>query len=513
MSSRIPDRPPLENPISPPATQAQAPNKWANSPTALKIKSFIYKTISLAVKPFNSTLSDYYHFRMKRVDTKLINVQNHKHLDMMFHGHRLPGGINFVQKSAAENPSNLVEGKLKLSEELLAEIQKNHRFATASAPSKELITEGICFGIMADIADHHLNHHAEIEPILQSLQKGGSANAEIYQGAINSVTATVSRSFIIDNVHNTIDEMKNDPEKSTLSSLLPVLKKEHLTSLRSIIFNLEVIDSKPPAFMESIRQNPHYASHLFPANEELEAALMNQSGKSQDEIQNIGLIYLMAKSFEAIKEENRSQRTDLYNGKDILDFGYAQKKVLQELDAAFNEKMQASAPEDRAFLIKRREQLIGEVKLAAATAEYDAKGTITTDALLNAVFDNQSLLIRQEALLSLRGLKMDPCAEKMGYHMQFKDDAQYINNLDKLDPGFYLLSIKTKFGGHAVSLVKEDDGSGYLIDPNNRTLKFSNDKEAKELVNALTSTYSQPETLVPGHPYHKLAFFKIEQKA
>lgn len=45
--------------------------RLANSPTALKIKSFIYKTLSLVTKPFNANLSDYHKYRAKRVGDKI----------------------------------------------------------------------------------------------------------------------------------------------------------------------------------------------------------------------------------------------------------------------------------------------------------------------------------------------------------------------------------------------------------------------------------------------------------
>ncbi len=517
--------PSLPDPINPPSIPPQIDpdrsnfansrsiKRLTNSPTALKIRSFIYKTLSIATKPFNSSLSDYYHFRMKRVDSKLINLKNSKQLDSIFYGHRLPGGINIVQKNAAERQAEIVEAKQELSKQLLAEVQKKHPHSKLSdVASKELLTEGICFGIMVDLADHYLNgDKAEMEHLYSELAKGGSAEAEIYQGAIKGVEAKVSHSHVIDTLYASIDQMKNDATDSTLSKTLPHFDRKHQSALRSVIFNLTTIDTNPPDFMESIRNNETYANMLFPVDEDQETSFMSGFQKSQSEIQQVGLTFLMAKTFETIKNENRSLRTEMHDGKDVLNFSYVQGKLLHELNTEFKKKMENASPEHKSFLIKRREQLIGEIKLAAAAEEYNTRGAISTDPLLKTIFENKSLMINQSTLLALKGLSMSPCTEAMGNHLEFRDDAGYLNNLDNLEPGFYLLSITTKNGGHAVSFIKESDGSGYLIDPNDRKVKFSNNAEAKELANALTSTYSQPETIVPGHPYHKLALFKIDK--
>jgi hypothetical protein len=226
----------------------------------------------------------------------------------------------------------------------------------------------------------------------------------------------------------------------------------------------------------------------------------------------MGLSYLMANAFESIKNENRSKRTEMHNGRDVLDFSFAQGKMLEELDKVFYKKMEHATPPQKSFLIKRREQLIGEIKLAASTEEYLVTGSITSNPLLNSVFEHNNTRISQEALFNLKGLSMTPCIEIMGKHMQYRDDESYLKTLDKLDPGFYWLSIRTKGGSHAVSLIIEANGSGYIIDPNDMKLKFSSSEEAMKLANALVSKYSEPETIIPGHPYHKLELFKIEKK-
>lgn len=516
MVDRITNRPQV-NP--PPAPNVQAPHaqdqaKWANSPTALIIRSVVFRTLSLITKPFNSSLSDYYFYRMTRVDIKLMNLDEKKVVESIFYGQRLPGGMNIAQKTAAEQQPVTVAEKQKLSEQLLAEVKKNHPNAHLSETSKkELLTEGICFGIMVDLADHYINGDKEnMEHFFSELDKGGSVEAEIYQGGIQGVVARTSRSYTVDALYNAVEAMKNDSTDSTLSKMLPHFDKGHQNNMRSVIFNLAVIDRNPPDFMEKIRNNESYSNFLFPSSDDQEATYMNAFQTSKSEVQNMGFTFLMAKAFGSIKEENRSNRTEIQDGKDRLDFSYVQGKMLQELDKVFNKKMENANPTEKAFLIKRREQHIGEIKLAAAAEEYQVTGTITTDPLLNKILTETNTRIKENALFSLKGLSLTPCTDVMGKHVQFRDDAGYLNNLDNLEPGFYFLSIKTKSGGHAVSFIKEADGSGYLIDPNNRKLKFSNDAEAKELANTLVSTYSQPEGIIPGHPYHKLSLFKIEKK-
>lgn len=487
--------------------------KWANSSTALKIRSFIYRTLSLVSKPFNSSTSDYYYFRMKRVDIKLMNIYDEKHLESIILEHRLPGGINMVQKSAAENQAEMVQKKQELSKELLKSVQKNHPGSQLkAAPARELFTEGICFGIVVDLSDNYLNKDKEkMEQLFSELNMGGSAEAEIYQGGVRGVNPSPTKGFILENFYTSILAMKSDATGSSQSKLLPHVDSNHQSFMRSTIFNLQYLDSNPPNFLESVRNNQSYSNLLFPLNEEEEANYMIALQKSKSEVQSIGLAYLVAKAFESIKNDNRSNRTEMHNGKDILDFSYAQGKVLQELDIIFNKKMEEH-PEQKSFLIKRREQLVGEIKLAAAAGEYVATGAITTDPLLSAVFEHNNSRIGQEAMFNYKGLSLTPCLETMGRHVQYSDDKSYLENLSKLDPGFYWLSIRTQGGAHAVSLIIEADGSGYLIDPNDMKLKFSNVKEATELANLLTSRYSEPGVAIPGRPYHKLELFKIEKK-
>lgn len=493
------------------------PDNWANSTTALKIRSLIFKTLSILSKPFNATTHEYYTFRMKRVDAKLINIKNNKILDSVFGKYRQPGAMNIAQKSASLNQESILKQKSELSQKLLSEVQKKHAQAKVSeAPVKELITEGICFGIMVDLADHYLESNGNKELMEQcflDLEKGGSSRAEIYQGAIQGIQAPVSKTFVIEALQSSIEDLKNDTATSTLSKLLPYVDNNHQTSMKNFIFNLEIIDKNNPSFMGNIRNNASYSNLLLPSSSAEEVQLMTSLQKSKSETQQFGLTYLMANAFESLKNEDRSKWTEKNNGKEALNIPHVQGKMMEHLDKVFNQKIQTASPEQRNFLTKRREQLIGEIKLAAASQEYYLKGKIT-DPLLNEVVENTNLLIRQEALLAVKGLSMNPCTDIMGNHMQFRDDAGYLNNLDKLDKGFYLLAIKTQGGaGHAVSFIKEADGSGYLIDPNDRKLKFSNASEAKELANKLTSLYSEPSSKIPGHPYHKLSFFKIEKNS
>src|SRR6187200_616531 len=74
------------------------PNNWINSPTALKIRKFGYKLMSYITKPLSFSTSEYYEFRMERINDKLNNIHNSSLLKSIFGDRWEQGGaMNIVR--------------------------------------------------------------------------------------------------------------------------------------------------------------------------------------------------------------------------------------------------------------------------------------------------------------------------------------------------------------------------------------------------------------------------------
>lgn len=198
-----------------------------------------------------------------------------------------------------------------------------------------------------------------------------------------------------------------------------------------------------------------------------------------------------------------------------MNIPYVQSKLIKELNNQFNRQILtlhvSSNTIEMDHLLKRRDQLIGEIKLSAAMSEHQ-QGKEVQDPILKKVIANTNLRVAQRELLDYKGLVMNSTSSILGHHMQYADNHGYLENFDKLPEGFYFLSIKLKGGAHAVSVMKEADGNGYIIDPNNRKLKFENSNEAQDLPLKLVNSYPEPDTKIAGYPYHKLEMYKIEKK-
>lgn len=493
---------------------------WVNSSLILRLRGAAFNILSLITRPFNAEISNHFNFRGERVFTKLNNLEEQKKMEALFGKCWMPGGINMVQKpSTKEDRSYIETEKSKLKKEIQDKIIQNHPNAiTVDKKSNHLLTEGICFGIMTDLADHYINQDTRDEALnnlFAELDKGGSQQAEIYQGAIGRIKPVLTRTETNNAIYSEIENSKENTS-ATLSQVLPHVDKQHQINLQGI-FNISLMENRiKERTSDKTLLMPLFEMTLFPSIEE-ETAMIAASKDpiTNKEIAGMGITYLLAKVTKNLEKEDRSNWVEKdKNGKETINIPYVQSKMIEELNRQFDTKIKALPKEsqaERAHLIKRRNQLIGEVKLSAAMAEKQ-QGKQVQDPILKKIIANTNLRVTQKELLSQKGLVMNSTSEILGNHIHYADNQGYLKNFHALPAGFYFLSIKLKDGAHAVSVIKEADGSGYIIDPNNRKLKFNDDAEGKDLLLKLVNSYPEPETKIADHPYHKLEMYKIEKK-
>ena len=114
-----------------------------------------------------------------------------------------------------------------------------------------------------------------------------------------------------------------------------------------------------------------------------------------------------------------------------------------------------------------------------------------------------------------REVKMTPTDNILGHPSAHSDDASSLRNFSKLPAGDYLISIHVGYAGHAITYIKNDDGSGVILDNNFRQLYCKDAETAKDLLLQLLSKYPSIKSFKPGYQgkkdqHHHIIISKYE---
>lgn len=166
-----------------------------------------------------------------------------------------------------------------------------------------------------------------------------------------------------------------------------------------------------------------------------------------------------------------------------------------------------------------------EIKSADLTPIPDKRARLVSDPLIKAALFHLSAIDPEMASMKLvaaaRGLKMESVEHIMGNSVTFKDDQSYLKNISLLPKGVYNINFSNwvfEHKGHAITYVKEEDGSGYLLDPNGAQLKCEkapHPDDAEHLLHRILSFYIEatdhPAPLRgEGDRHHQIYIYKYE---
>lgn len=473
---------------------------WANHPVALHIRHISFHLITKL--PMVSTkTSEYYKFRAARVGAKIEMQRVRQERQSLFGDAWIEGGMNLSEKPETRHAIDTIyKEKIALRQELKRILQEEYpttTFAETYIPS--LNTEGICLARMFATAEGYLNltSSENIETLLFSNASGTLQN-EIEQGALafEPWGAKPPKQSIFSFIENIQSHPATD-----LAKELPPLDSKRVETLQTLLTKDPIGNAILSGSLTNMLNYEVAKTHLLPTSLREEVDLNNQLGEMRIPP---GMLYLFAATVDKLKTTDMWQHAD-----GSINYPHLQTIMIKEVDTVFQQKYAlAKTDEEKAYLVEKRREVIAEIKLAISINESSI-GKPISDPIFNKVISEIKEDYWAKALAKHKGLTLNSSAPIMGSHLQFKDDAAYLENLDKLKEGFYFVSMELPQGRHAVSFIKEADGSGYILDPNNLQLKFKNIDEAKGLFNKLLATYPRPGS--NSSTSSKLEIYKIEK--
>lgn len=478
--------------------KSPSPEKW-------KSKKADYELLSQHGRTKEEV--EYYQFLAQRMDAKINSIKEKQHYQKNFGDRLIGSAMNLSQKPPIDFKFREVhQAKQALRANLIKTILEKHpETQLRELPLSSMQINGICFGVMVDLAENYFKlEHKNVEELFSHYAKGGTLQSEINHAAYSSLIAEPRLDEYLSALFTYIENIKKQP--STFAGTFPPVEPNLVNSIRNEITNLHNLQGDNPLQQVlSVKELSEIC--LFPKNLEEEKVLQNQSSLANKDLKLLGLRLVLARTFETMNKPN-ADPNDWFINPNLPNYPKWEKALIDGVNRVFNEKNTPQA--DQAYLTERRAQLIGAIKLAIASAELQKYQEIS-DPMLNKLIKNISFLYREHALLESKGLAMVSCIPELGSHLQYSDNYSYLANIDKLKEGFYYVGFHVEGGRHAISFIKQEDGSGYILDPKGMQLKFKDAIEAKELMMRLLTYYPQPNPPVKGHPYHMLEFYKIEK--
>lgn len=392
--------------------------------------------------------------------------------------------IDKKEKLAAKELMKTCKGLLKSDEFSHLELRKNSKF-------KPFKNDGICSGVRTYVASKIL-YGTPIEAVIDELDKGAPVKAAANQygyRAISPKPLPISQLFV-----QIIDSLNNVASSASHNQL-------HMNP-RAIQVALFLYDND-------------FRTSRF--KEAAEASL-----KTMNNQQDATFIQLIK---SAVPKGDRE-----YAIRDLEQF---QQSVQAEINNDFNKKIKKDpSPKNLSKQLQIRESYTESLQWTVSLLEMKNAFIYTKKAnrdyatskitnplhreIVQSLDDEGSMLTEHQVVAAANGIKFSSLQRVMGNSTLMKDDHSYLLNIDKLDPGVYGISIRTYGGAHAMFYQKNDDGSGYIIDPNGPQLFFKDTNHAIELLEKVIGTYRDPKAKSilagPNDRHHQIVFSHIEKR-
>ena len=469
----------------------KAQRNWLGAGMAL-IKSLWHEFISMLQTPFHPRAAKYSAVKSTHEEQKMLLAWNRA----LFGKEQVVGEArNIASREVVKNRADFEAGVALLNQcraqSSLRDVSVNKHATPASAR-----TDGICTGIRMDIAQKFLVEGQDIETIIQANAKGASAEAAANQavyallspptdiptriqsdifGSLRTLShdpaapidfIDVGRVLLLFDPEIRAVCLNNDEIKQQFNTVTPMA-----LAFKSFFSSPAVkkwVDSKDIAgFKEAITD----AIHLhFQDNKQREQALMTLHWT---------ISFLQYKQVLVAKERPKLK----------LDAGHT-----------WFDKLKAHAL-----------KLFGSSKRVPNLADWvkDRQHRY----ILKSVLNDQHDLHLQNFIASQRALQAKSITDQVGLSFN-KNDHDYLQNIIGLSPGFYAVSLQTETGNHAISYIKMEDGSAYILDPNQPQVRARDNAEALALFKTLLSQYSQPRVrgeMAQKAMYHRLRVFQFEK--
>lgn len=307
------------------------------------------------------------------------------------------------------------------------------------------IRDGICSGIRLDIASSYLNG-GSIEEIVQKNSSGGSADAAANQAVYVALKSSTPRKEIINTVNQTLIghnlRIKND-----LYLML---------NLKSNLFPFPRNSSLHPMLSQALSKDT------------LPSWLKESEGK------------IFISDYQAFKSEVLKNFPNYESDIDLL------ISLIQLEDLKIVPPKVSIKPPIWQEIVNKLKQIFG-------SRPHDIDLSCITNPIHRQLFHR--IIVEQgdnqiyETVSYLRGVKLGPFLNNC---FKDTDNEPSYQKLLEVRPGFYALSFYLDGGGHAISFIKETNGTCYILDPNGDQLRANNAEDAVKLLRHVIDGYPKP---------------------
>lgn len=136
------------------------------------------------------------------------------------------------------------------------------------------------------------------------------------------------------------------------------------------------------------------------------------------------------------------------------------------------------------------------------------------EAQLELKLTQMTSLFEDKSLFALEGLELRKVPKMTDVAFR-RSDQEFYSQIKDINPGTYALTIETNFFGndaaHAISLIKNGNGSYTIFDPNFGSIECKNYDDCRKQLQKLVKTYPEPKKSFPGStgPNHMISILKV----
>lgn len=436
-------------------------DRWEHKAGRLELKALSYYLAHIILKPFSAAKSKYYKVKLLRTEAKITSIAERAKFKEAF----IASGLNFPRSdvmklrkdvSTAEKQLNrLKEQKAKIEQKIQREVHFEDK------PIQTMIKEGICLGISIDVAKRHLVEKEPLESIIPSLEKGGSETAAGVQGIAKIFSTRAIEGSLLPNLYDRIEMLQNAPGAPD-----------------ALMFDL--LDFKLlSAWLLNVTKLPEGAE---------KSPLMRW-------------IIPLCRTYMESDEFGK--------GKTFDPIQFLEHAAAQSTNEKFNKTMGAAVTLFDVFSKITGKETSRAYPFPAIDKQRARGDPFISDLFIHQIFSHASYIFKAQALCELNGLSLQPLEGKLGSHLFYKSDAEYLEQLDLLDEGVYMIGINLREGRHAITLVRDKDAD-YIIDPNGVQLRSTSREQTKKLLRKILKDYDPPKSETKGVMNHRLDFLEYQ---
>ncbi|MCB1114701.1 MAG: hypothetical protein KDK62_08090 [Chlamydiia bacterium] len=343
-----------------------------------------------------------------------------------------------------------------LPEELIQQVEVD-----PSVMPNKMSTMGICAGIQLDIARRYLGKGKDIDQIIRTGEEGASKKAAASQAVFELLNPVEEDRALV--IGRTLEAIKRGRDKAEPGSIYSVDS--------DIVTNLFDECNKDPNLIKELRQ-------VFDKRSQTKTIASHLKNKKELLKKKTGSLT----EFEALLRNSSDEEIEWVGG--FLEHQFGSQKYKE------NERLR-NLP---GFWSALRNAAIEIFGLRESQEEL-AFGRFTNIEVAHAIVGerySRGYRTRANVVLAVTGLELKEVDRKVGFYFQHSNDRDFLKNFKDLEPGIYGIIFETDEGGHAITFIKEADGTDWILDPNGMQLK-SNDPESTTLLfQKVLSLYDYP---------------------